>query len=343
MGAPDRLGTKSSIRRLPRGTFGCPIERSGKYPEISRLSFPVGAGIEDTIHFESRCRRLFFLRRRDRCADARAHDWNATPLGPPETWPQSLKTVVNILLTSRFQMWMAWGEELSFFYNDAYRPTLGIKLATALGTSAPKVWKKIAHDIGPRIDRVLATGEATWDEGLLLLLERSGYPEETYHTFSYSPLSDDDGRRAGIFCVVTEETERIIGERRLSTLRELASRISGKNTREEVCLAIAESLQTNRRDLPFTLTYLLDESGNANLFCSSGVSAGDAIAPAKIGSDGINAIWPLGDALEARAPITVGDLSRISRRYRPAHGTCRRAKPRSRPLPDKATARRSDS
>ncbi len=171
----------------------------------------------------------------------RAHDWNATPLGPPETWPQSLKTVVNILLTSRFQMWMAWGAELSFFYNDAYRPTLGIKLATALGTSAPKVWKEIWHDIGPRIDRVLATGEATWDEGLLLLLERSGYPEETYHTFSYSPLSDDDGRRAGIFCVVTEETERIIGERRLSTLRELASRISGKNTREEVCSAIAES------------------------------------------------------------------------------------------------------
>ena len=142
----------------------------------------------------------------------RAKRWEETPLGAPGFWPQSLKTVVRILLTSRYQMWMCWGPQLTMFYNDAYGPTLGVKQQWALGASAREVWKEIWPDIGPRIEHVLNSGEATWDEGLLLFLERSGYPEETYHTFSYSPLADDDGRIVGMLCVVTEETERIIGE-----------------------------------------------------------------------------------------------------------------------------------
>src|SRR4051812_30916008 len=108
---------------------------------------------------------------------ARKKDWSETPLGAIETWPQSLRTVVNIVLTSRYAMWMAWGSELTFLYNDAYRPTLGIKHGWALGSSATKVWAEIWPDIGPRIQSVLTTGEATYDEGLLLFLERSGFPE----------------------------------------------------------------------------------------------------------------------------------------------------------------------
>ena len=132
-------------------------------------------------------------------------DWASTPLGPVEAWPQSLRTAVRILLTSRFSMWMGWGEELAFLYNDAYRrDTLGRKHPWALGKPAREVWAEIWPDIGPRIQTVLETGTATWDEALLLFLERSGYPEETYHTFSYSPLSDDEGRTAGMFCVVME-------------------------------------------------------------------------------------------------------------------------------------------
>jgi CheY-like chemotaxis protein len=92
-------------------------------------------------------------------------------------------------------MWMGWGPELTFFYNDAYaRMTLGAKHPWALGRAAREVWSEIWADIAPRIEHVLATGEATWDECLLLFLERSGFPEETYHTFSYSPLHDDDGK-----------------------------------------------------------------------------------------------------------------------------------------------------
>src|SRR3954462_5073299 len=155
-------------------------------------------------------------------ADLLAVDWAATPLGSPEDWPQSLTTVVNIVLSSRFSMWMAWGPELTFFCNDAYRrDTLGAKYPWALGRPASEVWAEIWPDIGPRIDRVLEEGNSTWEEALLLFLERSGYSEETYHTFSYSPLTDDDGAIAGMLCVVTEVTEQVVAPARMTTLRAL--------------------------------------------------------------------------------------------------------------------------
>src|SRR3954470_18398396 len=107
--------------------------------------------------------------------DLLAVDWSATPVGDPDSWPLSLKNAVRILLTSKFSMWMAWGPELTFFCNDASRrDTLGKKYPWALGRPAAEVWAEIWPDIGPRIESVLATGQATWDEALLLFLERSG-------------------------------------------------------------------------------------------------------------------------------------------------------------------------
>lgn len=167
-----------------------------------------------------------FARGGDMAARMRAHDWAASPLGQPEVWPQSLKTVVSIMLTSRYAMWMAWGDRLTFFCNDAYFPTLGVKGDAALARPADQVWAEIWPDIGPRIDSVLKTGVATFDEHLLLFLERSGFTEETYHTFSYSPLTDDGGVISGMLCVVTEDTERVIGERRLAVLRDLAAALA---------------------------------------------------------------------------------------------------------------------
>jgi signal transduction histidine kinase len=187
-----------------------------------------------------------------------ATDWVNTSLGPREAWPQSLKTVLRILVTSRYQMWMAWGKGLTFFYNDAYTPTLGVKHPAALGRPANEVWSEIWSDIGPRIDSVLRTGQATWDEGLLLFLERSGYPEETYHTFSYSPLPDDDGNITGMLCVVMEETQRVIGERRVNTLRDLASELGAVRSEPQVLEAVRRALCRNDRDLPFSLIYLSD-------------------------------------------------------------------------------------
>ena len=197
-------------------------------------------------------------------------DWSKTPLGPVDRWPQSLKTAVRIMLTSRYAMWMAWGPELTFFYNDAYKPTLGIKHTWALGSPASDTWAEIWPDIGPRIESVLNTGEATWDEGLLLYLERSGYLEETYHTFSYSPLADDAGAVSGMLCVVTEETERKIGERRLKTLRDLGTRTSIARTVEETCRLLVTTLGEDTADVPFSLLYLVEKDGTAARLCEIG-------------------------------------------------------------------------
>ena len=199
-------------------------------------------------------------------ARMRAFDWTSTPLGPPSEWPQSLKTVVRLMLDSRFAMWMAWGEQGSFFCNDAYLPTLGLKRDWALGARADRVWAEIWSDIGPRIEHVFATGRATWDEGLRLFLQRSGYVEETFHTFSYSPVHDDFNAVRGMLCVVVEDTERVIGERRLALLRELAAlpAVAGE-TLAECGARLLASIDTRAADLPFAALYLAEADGPGSL------------------------------------------------------------------------------
>jgi len=231
----------------------------------------------------------------------RNHDWSTTPLGPAREWPQSLRTVVQILLTSRYAMWMGWGPELTFLYNDAYRPTLGIKHPWALGTRADRVWAEIWHDIGPRIESVLRTEQAAYEEGLLLFLERSGFPEETYHTFSYSPLHDDGGQVNGMLCVVTEETERVISERRMATLRDLAAGLAAAGTEAEVLSAVREQLGRNTKDVPFSLTYLFDAHGRALLAAETGISQGHPAACAVL-ENGADAPWPAGTLLQNLPP-----------------------------------------
>jgi signal transduction histidine kinase/DNA-binding response OmpR family regulator len=235
----------------------------------------------------------------------RATDWSATPLGPPATWDRSLRTVVRIMLTSRYAMWMGWGPELTFFYNDAYGPTLGAKHPWALGQPAHQVWAEIWPAIGPRIETVLQHGEATWDEGLLLFLERNGYPEETYHTFSYSPLPTDAGGVGGMLCVVTEETDRILGERRLALLRDLASRLAATNVTEEVFAAVERCLGASSPDLPFSLTYLFEDQGRrARLVSRTEISTAHPAAAAVIEIGTAPSRWPFAEVLaQGTVPI----------------------------------------
>ena len=135
-------------------------------------------------------------------------DWSKTPLGPPAMWPSSLRTVLRLMLTSRYAMWLGWGPDLLFFYNDAYREqTLGAKHPAALGAPVSEVWAEIWDDLAPRIHashRPRARPPGT--RGSCSFLERNGYSEETYHTFSYSPAPSDTGGIGGLFCVVIEET-----------------------------------------------------------------------------------------------------------------------------------------
>jgi PAS domain S-box-containing protein len=242
----------------------------------------------------------------------RAFDWSKTPVGPAAGWPRSLKTVVRIMLDSRYAMWLGWGPDFTFFYNDAYgKMTLGPKHPWALGQSARDVWSEIWSDIGPRAESVIRTGQATWDEGLLLFLERRGFPEETYHTFSYSPVPDDQGGIGGMLCVVTEDTDRTIGERRLRSLRELAARTTDPSkSAEDACQTAAQSLAGNPRDLAFALFYLLDtEGGRGQLAGIYGLQPGTPASPAVIDLRDRASPWPLHQVAETGKALDVVDLA----------------------------------
>lgn len=203
----------------------------------------------------------------------RAKDWSATALGDPEQWPQPLKVAVGILLTSRFEMWLGWGPDVNFLYNDAYRPTLGLKHPHSLGMPTRELWAEIWDDVEPRVRSVYNRGEATWDRALCLIIARNGYPEETYHTFSYSPILGENGQTAGLLCAVSEETVRVITERRMETLRVLSARLAGTTDQASVLAAARLALSENPHDLPFTLTYLANNPASGPAF-STGLPEG---------------------------------------------------------------------
>ena len=141
----------------------------------------------------------------------REHDWATTSLGAPESWPQSLRTTVELMLASRHAMMLAWGPELTLVYNDAYAPILGQKHPWALGRPFQEVWSDVWSDIEPLVAKALA-GEALWFQDLHLVMERNGYPEDTWWQFSYSPVRDDAGRIAGMLNVTSEMTGKVLAE-----------------------------------------------------------------------------------------------------------------------------------
>jgi PAS domain S-box-containing protein len=220
----------------------------------------------------------------------RAKDWSATPLGPVEAWPQSLRTAVSILLNSRYPMFIFWGPQHIKIYNDGYRPITGDKHPWALGRPGTEVWPEIWDAIGPMVERVVRHGEATWSDDLQLFMHRRGFPEEVFFTFSYSPIRDESGGIGGMFCACTETTVKVQGERRLKLLRDLAAAPAEARKLADACRLSAEVLASNPADIPFALLYLFEEGG-ARLAAAAGVPADDVAGD-----------WPLG----ARAEI--GDL-----------------------------------
>ena len=159
----------------------------------------------------------------------REKDWSLTPLGKPEGWPQSLRTTLNILLNSPFPMFLFWGDTLKSFYNDAYRPILGVdgKHPNILGLNGKESWAEIWEDIEPMLKVVTDQGESIWRENLMIPIFRNGQMEDVYWTFSYSPVKDESGRVSGVLVIVTETTEAVLAERRLREserrFRELAN------------------------------------------------------------------------------------------------------------------------
>ncbi|HKU38207.1 MAG TPA: ATP-binding protein, partial [Polyangiales bacterium] len=222
-------------------------------------------------------------------------DWASTELGPVESWPQSLRTCVRIILTSRQPMFVWWGESLINLYNDAYKSIIGGKHPTALGQPASVVWREIWSEVHPRASRAMLANEGTYDEALLLIMERHGYQEETYYTFSYSPVPNDQGGTGGIICANSADTQRIIGERQLALLRELAGRTSNARTVDAACSLAASALATNARDLPFALLYV--NASDRLTFELRGTAGFDAGHEHTALTD--PATWPLAQTLDS--------------------------------------------
>ena len=152
-------------------------------------------------------------------ARIREHDWSRTALGPLAQWPQSLRTAVGIMLGARQPIWIGWGEELLYLYNDPYKSIIGGKHPWALGRPTREVWSEIWSEIGPMLATAQRGEQGTYVESQLLIMERNGYPEETYYTFSYTLIPAEDGSIGGIICANTDDTRRVIGERQLALLR----------------------------------------------------------------------------------------------------------------------------
>jgi hypothetical protein len=228
----------------------------------------------------------------------RQKDWSQTPLGPVAAWPQSLRTSVSIMLSSGFAVVVAWGPEFIFLYNDRYRPVLGAsKHPMALGSRSQDIFPEVWDFIGPLFRRT-RDGETVALDDILIPLDRNGYLEECFFTLSYSPIRDESGGVGGMLAIVAETTERVQGERRLRTLRDLAAVAPRAHTADEACAIATETLAKNAADVPFALLFLAD--GDAvRLASGTGLPDGIGRHPGD---------WPLDEAHRRGRAVPVRNL-----------------------------------
>ena len=245
----------------------------------------------------------------------RSLDWSATPLGAPENWSPALRTIVRILLANRFPQLLWWGPEYISIYNDAYRPILGRKHPWALGKPVRDCWSEIWDILKPLIDTPFKGGPATWSEDIELQINRAGFIEETHFTVAYSAVPDDTapGGIGGVLATVHEITEKVVGQRRITVLRDLGARTAEARTAEEACVISAAMLRPHIKDIPFALLYVVDASGTqARIAASCGVDEGADIRPPVIrldDSSSESSPWPLAVAHRTGQMQVVKDLS----------------------------------
>ncbi|KQV58564.1 MULTISPECIES: ATP-binding protein [unclassified Caulobacter] len=242
-------------------------------------------------------------------------DWSTTPLGPIDAWPQSLRTTVSLCLASNFPINIIWGPEHCQIYNDGYRVVCGAAHPQALGEPYTVTWASAWPAIGEPFHRALA-GETSFLENQRMFLFRNGYLEETFFTFSLSPIRDESGGIGGLFHPVTETTASMLAERRARLLRDLNARLAEARTTRQVFDNILAIIAEHAFDLPFVLLYALDaRDGSYRLAGSAGVAPDDPIAPAVLPEDAA-APWPVEALAMAREPIEVA-------LPQPGHGAAR--------------------
>ncbi|AKU24567.1 hypothetical protein ACZ75_00305 [Massilia sp. NR 4-1] len=213
-----------------------------------------------------------------------AYDWQATPLGDLRQWPQSLRTAVNLMLNSTQPMWIGWGPDITFLYNDAYIDVLSLaKHPRALGQPAREVWSELWDYCGPLADRVFQRGEACMVEKAQFFMSRGDWREETWYAFTYSPIVDEGGAIRGLFCPCVDVTTANLHTRRLTTLSDLAATTLRQDNVASACAAAAAVLGENPADIPFALLYLFDPAtGSARLEQAVHVAGGIELAPALV-------------------------------------------------------------
>ena len=240
----------------------------------------------------------------------RGHDWSRTVLGPLERWPQSLRTAVDLMLGARQPTWIGWGPGLTMLYNDACIDALGLaEHPAALGRDVAEVWAEAWAELwqvcGPSVDRVLRHGEAGCVDDVRLFMNRGDGVEESHFAFSYSPIRDESGAVAGLFCPCHDTSAQVIGARRLATLQALAAHALVDQTTEAACGRALAAIAPNADDIPFALLYLHDGE-HARLVARAG-AVDAALAPPAIALDAHRtptAPWPVAAALR-------GELQRL--------------------------------
>lgn len=245
----------------------------------------------------------------------RAFDWSRNPLGPVERWPHSLRTSINIILNARQPMLVLWGPELIHLYNDSYARILGPDASKEiLGRACRDVWSRCWDTIGPVIQVVMEHGEPVSADHLALSLMRNGYLEEAYFAFSCSGIHDDRGTVGGVFVTCSETTERILSERRLRTLRDLAQRTMHARTTEQVSEISMQTLSSDSADIPLALLYLGKPGGRreARLAGALGIDQDTAAAPLVIDLEKPaekQGTWPIAEVVRTGQPRLITDLS----------------------------------
>lgn len=237
----------------------------------------------------------------------RSKDWTATPLGNPDGWPKSLRTMLGVVLENRFPMMIWWGPDLINFYNDAYRPILREKHPESLAQSTAQLWAEIWDFADPLARGVLAGGPATWMEDVQRFIKSGSLSEETYFTFSYSPIPGDDGLVGGLLNTVQETTIKVQSESQIRMLHELATCASGAQTVDAALLHAAIVLGTNELDLPLFSFCRVRDDDHARLIAEARWK--DYKGPARAERISLDNGWPIREALRSRHEIVVEDVA----------------------------------
>jgi signal transduction histidine kinase len=247
----------------------------------------------------------------------RSKDWSKSPLGPIDSWPQSLRTTVSLCLASNFPISIAWGEHYTQIYNDGYWPICGAKHPYSMGQDFRECWASAWPAIGAVFDQALA-GQTSYLENQRMFLDRYGFLEETFFTFSFSPIRDEAGRVAGLFHPVTETTANVLNERRVRTLRDLAARTGKARAVEEAMVLVAQTLQDSSLDLPFALLYLLDPEGSqARLVGSTGLAPGTRASPEQVDLRApFETDWPIA---QVACSVRIEQVDGLEDRFGPLH------------------------